>query len=95
VVSRPDPELGEVPVARVVLRAGHSMNAAQVKALFEGRLAEYRRPREALFLESLPPTALGKAQKSVLRERVNSTTTPTRQGASVTTAQSRRKEQYV
>jgi len=70
VVSRPDPELGEVPVACVVLRAGHGMSADQVKALFEGRLAEYQHPRDVVFMDSLPHTALGKVQKSLLREQV-------------------------
>ena len=70
VVGRPDPELGEVPVACVVLRAGHRMSADQVKALFEGRLAEYQYPRDVVFMDSLPHTALGKVQKSLVRAQV-------------------------
>lgn len=73
VVGRPDPELGEVPVACVVLKAGHSMSVNQVKALFEGRLAQYQHPRDVVFMDSLPHTALGKVQKSLLREQVKGT----------------------
>lgn len=70
VVGRPDAALGEVPVACVVLRPGHVMSADQVKELFKDRLAEYQHPRDVFFFESLPHTALGKVQKSIVREQV-------------------------
>jgi fatty-acyl-CoA synthase len=69
-VGRPDPDLGEVPVACGVLRPDHAMSADQVKALFKGRLADYQHPRDVMFMDSLPHTALGKVQKPLVREQV-------------------------
>lgn len=69
VVGRPDADLGEVPVAFVVLEPDRPMTADAVMALFDGRLAPYKHPREFVFVDTLPKTALGKIQKSILRER--------------------------
>ena len=75
VVGRPDDKLGEVPVACVVAKPGRPLTAEQVMALFEGRLATYKHPRDVLFLESLPRNALRKVQKSALRALVRSRST--------------------
>lgn len=68
VVARPDSDHGEVPVACVIVKEGHTIEESEVRALFNGRLAEYQLPREVLFMESMPHTALGKVQKGKLRE---------------------------
>jgi fatty-acyl-CoA synthase len=68
VVGRPDEELGEVPVAFVVLREAGSMSAADVKALFDGQLAEYKRPHDVVFAGELPRSAIGKVRSDELRE---------------------------
>ena len=39
-------------------------------ALFDGRLARYKRPKRIVFVDDLPKTALGKIQKSVLAARL-------------------------
>ncbi len=70
VVGCPDPETGEALVACVMLKKGHSMNSDQVKTLFEGRLAPYQHPRDVVFMDSFPRTALGKVQKAELRQKV-------------------------
>ncbi len=67
VVGRPDDELGEVPVAFVVLREEGSMSASQVRALFDGELAAYKHPRDVIFKDDLPRSAIGKVRKSELR----------------------------
>jgi fatty-acyl-CoA synthase len=67
VVARPDPRWGEVPVAVVVRRPGAEVTAAAVLAAFEGRLARYKCPRDVVFVDALPRTALGKVQKFKLR----------------------------
>ena len=67
VVGRPDDELGEVPVAFVVLREPGAMSADDVKALFDGRLAAYKHPHEVVFSEGLPRSAIGKVQADELR----------------------------
>ena len=67
VVGRPDDELGEVPVAFVVLKQAGTMSADDVKALFEGRLAAYKHPHDVVFSESLPRSSIGKVQADELR----------------------------
>jgi fatty-acyl-CoA synthase len=67
VVGRADDELGEVPVAFVVLREPETMSAGDVKALFDGRLAEYKHPRDVVFADDLPRSAIGKVRADELR----------------------------
>ena len=69
VLGCPDERWGEVAVAAVVLKSGAQMTASDVMALFDGRLARYKHPREIRFLLSLPRTALGKVQKNQLLEK--------------------------
>jgi len=68
VVGRHDDRLGEVPVACVVPVPGRSLTREQVIALFDGRLAAYKHPRDVIFLAALPRNATGKVQKTVLRD---------------------------
>lgn len=70
VIGRADDKWGEMAVAVVVPRPGAALDAERVKSLFEGRLARYKHPREVVFAEALPKTALGKVQKDVLKERL-------------------------
>ena len=67
VVGRVDDELGEVPVAFVVLREPGTMSAGDVKALFDGRLAKYKHPRDVVFADELPRSAIGKVRADELR----------------------------
>jgi fatty-acyl-CoA synthase len=67
VVGREDPRWGEVAVAVVVRKPGSSIDRDAVLALFEGRLARYKHPRDVVFIDTLPKTALGKVQKAELR----------------------------
>jgi fatty-acyl-CoA synthase len=70
VIGRPDDELGEVPVAFVVLRRPGAMSAGDVKGLFEGRLAAYKHPHDVIFTEALPRNAIGKVSVDELRRSV-------------------------
>lgn len=67
VVGRMDARWGETVVAAVVLKPGRRMTEAEAMALFEGRIARYKHPREVRFLERLPRSALGKVQKEAVR----------------------------
>jgi acyl-CoA synthetase (AMP-forming)/AMP-acid ligase II len=69
VVGRPDERWGEVPIAYVVAKPGTSLTCEDVMALFEGRLARFKHPREIVFLDSLPRNAMGKVLKYELRAR--------------------------
>jgi fatty-acyl-CoA synthase len=70
VVGRPEARWGEAVVAAVVLKPGCGMTEADVMALFQGRIARYKHPREVRFLERLPRSALGKVQKEAVRAAV-------------------------
>jgi fatty-acyl-CoA synthase len=69
VIGRPDPKWQEVPVAYIVCRKGMSVPADDVRSFVGQHLARFKIPREIVFVESLPRTALGKVQHFVLREQ--------------------------
>jgi fatty-acyl-CoA synthase len=69
VVGRPDPRWGEVPVAHVVIRAGASCTADALSAHVLGQLARFKAPKDFIFAERLPKSALGKVQHHLLPER--------------------------
>lgn len=66
VVGRPDPRWGEVAVA-VVVRRGSGLDKARVAALFDGRLARFKHPKDVVFLDALPRNVMGKVRKDELR----------------------------
>jgi fatty-acyl-CoA synthase len=68
VIGRPDPRWGEVPVAYVIPRAGCRADAEALKAHVLEQLARFKVPREFIFVEDLPRTALGKVQHFRLKE---------------------------
>lgn len=69
VVGGPHPDLGEVPVAFVVRRAGETVDAAQLRALVGGRLSRTHTPAAVHFVESLPVNAVGKVDRKALQAR--------------------------
>jgi fatty-acyl-CoA synthase len=70
VVGRPDKRWGEVVAAAIVLKSGFRMTEAEALALFQGRIARYKHPREVRFLERLPRSALGKVQREAVRTAI-------------------------
>jgi fatty-acyl-CoA synthase len=72
VVGRSDDELGEVPVAFVVLQESDGTTSADdVKRLFEGRLAAYKHPKDVIFVDALPRNVMGKVDGDRLRESLS------------------------
>jgi fatty-acyl-CoA synthase len=67
VIGRPDPKWDEVPVAYVIRRGGCSVAAEDLKAHVLTQLARFKVPREIVFVDDLPRTALGKVQHFILR----------------------------
>ncbi len=70
VIGRADGAAGEVPVAFIVLRAGHSESAKlerELCAYVAERLTSYKQPREIRFVASLPRTPSGKILRRELR----------------------------
>ena len=71
IVGRPDERWGEALVAIVVLQSGVRMTEADVLALFDDRIARYKRPREIRFADALPRTALGKVMRTEVLKAVS------------------------
>ncbi len=69
VVGLPDDKWGESPHAFVVLRAGASATADELRQFAREHLAHFKCPRGFHFVTELPKTATGKIQKYVLRGR--------------------------
>jgi fatty-acyl-CoA synthase len=68
VIGRFDPKWDEVPVAYVIRRAGCVVEAEDLKAHVLTQLARFKIPRDVIFVDDLPRTALGKVQHFMLRQ---------------------------
>jgi fatty-acyl-CoA synthase len=68
VIGRPDPRWDEVPVAYVIRRTGCAVEAESLKAHVLTQLARFKVPRDIIFVDELPRTALGKVQHFMLRQ---------------------------
>jgi fatty-acyl-CoA synthase len=68
VIGRPDARWDEVPVAYVIRRNGCVVEAEELKAHVLTQLARFKVPREFVFVDDLPRTALGKVQHFMLRQ---------------------------
>ena len=68
VVGVPDPKWGEVACAVVVRNSDATLTEAEVLQLFENRLARYKHPKRVVFTEKLPRNAMGKVQRTELRQ---------------------------
>jgi malonyl-CoA/methylmalonyl-CoA synthetase len=70
VLGAPDADLGEQVVAVIVPKEGQMPEAAEIIAFCRERLASYKKPRQVVFVDSLPRNALGKVQKHLLAKRI-------------------------
>ena len=68
VIGAPHPIYREVPVAGVVLRAGHSLSEDQLRAHVRKLLADYKVPERIFFLAELPKSLTGKVDRRSLRD---------------------------
>jgi acyl-CoA synthetase (AMP-forming)/AMP-acid ligase II len=68
VIGVPDDRWGEAVKAVVVRRAGSQIEAADVIAYARTRLAGFKCPKSADFVDALPRNATGKVLKRTLRE---------------------------
>src|SRR5665213_281292 len=68
VIGQPDSRWEEVPVAYVIRRSGCRVEADDLRAHVLGQLARFKVPRDIVFVDDLPRTALGKVQHFMLRQ---------------------------
>lgn len=67
VLGVPDRIFGEVPVAFVVRRSEQSVSAEELMKHAESELADFKVPRQYVFMETLPIGKTGKIDKNALR----------------------------
>ncbi|WP_245714086.1 class I adenylate-forming enzyme family protein [Nocardia vaccinii] len=72
VVARPDPRLGEVPVAMVEPADGSAVDAAALLGYLRDRLAPYEIPAEIAVVAVIPRTPSGKADLAAVRAHFGS-----------------------
>ncbi len=61
---------GELGVAVVVCKPGHSVSAEELLAQLDGRLARYKWPRHVVYWDALPKSAYGKITKKDVRAQL-------------------------
>ncbi|MDR5737136.1 AMP-binding protein [Caballeronia sp. LZ016] len=66
----PDEKYGEEVCAWVVVRPGEVASEDDIRAFCQGQIAHYKIPRYIRFVDELPMTVTGKAQKFVMRARM-------------------------
>jgi 2-aminobenzoate-CoA ligase len=72
VVGAADPERGQVVMAFVVLKTGHSGTPAlgkEIQEFVKQSIAPFKYPRRVVFCDSLPRTETGKLQRFKLRQQ--------------------------
>lgn len=70
VVGRPDPRLGETPVALVELRPGATASPEELSAYLQTRLARYEIPTALVLTDAIPRTPSGKPDLTAVRARL-------------------------
>jgi acyl-CoA synthetase (AMP-forming)/AMP-acid ligase II len=72
IVGAPDERLGEIAVAFVVPAKQTDPTEADLINWSRERIANFKVPRQVIFVENLPTNASGKVLKFELRESINS-----------------------
>ncbi len=68
VIGIPDAQWGEVGMAIVAIKPGHSLSETEIHAHCAGNLARFKCPRLIRFVDALPRNATGKIHKPTLRK---------------------------
>ncbi len=69
VIGVPDPKFGEGIKAVCVLKAGHTLTAADLIEFVAGRIARYKKPRYVEFVAVLPRTASGAIDRNEVKKQ--------------------------
>lgn len=70
VVGKPDPAVGELPKAFVVLKDGASTSEQEITAFVNGKVAPYKAIRELEIRKELPLSSAGKVLRRTLRDEM-------------------------
>jgi malonyl-CoA/methylmalonyl-CoA synthetase len=70
VTGLPHPDLGEAVTAFLILNGEFSESA--VDQYLQSRIANYKKPKKYVIVDALPRNAMGKIQRSKLREEYSS-----------------------
>ena len=75
VIGLPHPDFGEAVFA-VLTRSDPDLTPDMALAAIRDRLARFKQPKAAVFVDALPRNAMGKVQKAALRARFADTFRP-------------------
>jgi len=67
-IGMPHPKWDERPIVVVVVKPGAKLEREQVLGFYEGKIAKWQIPDDAVFVEAIPIGATGKMLKTKLRE---------------------------
>ena len=67
VLAKPHPELGEDVLAFVAPKPGEKVTAEELLEFTKDKLADYKRPRDIRFIDSMPINPTGKVDKRSLK----------------------------
>ena len=73
VIGIPSEQWGEIGMAIVAVRPGHTLAAEEIHAHCAANLARFKCPRQIEFVEALPRNATGKIHKPTLRKNFSAT----------------------
>ena len=71
IIGIPSEQWGEVGMAIVAVKPGHSLTPAEIHAHCAANLAKFKCPRMVEFVDALPRNATGKIHKPTLRKQFN------------------------
>ena len=66
----PDTRYGEEVCAWIMLKPGQTATEAEIREFCQGQIAHYKVPRYVRFVDEIPMTVTGKAQKFVMRDKM-------------------------
>jgi len=67
-IGMPHPKWDERPIVVVVVKPGAKLDREQILSFYEGKIAKWQIPDDAVFVEAIPIGATGKMLKTKLRE---------------------------
>lgn len=70
ILGVPDPVWGEVGVAVCIARPGEPLEARELAAWLDGKVARYKLPKRYVFWDVMPKSAYGKIAKKLIREEL-------------------------